>query len=86
MSRIAKAAAVTAAAGAVLAAGAGMASADSGAQGVGMGSPGVLSGNLLQVPVHMPVDVCGDTVDAVGLLNPAFGSSCPNISAHTGAA
>jgi hypothetical protein len=85
MSRIAKAAAVTAAAGAVLAAGAGMASADSGAQGAAVGSPGVLSGNLIQVPVHVPVNVCGNTVDVIGLLNPAFGNTCENVSAHIGA-
>jgi hypothetical protein len=82
MSRIAKAAAVTAAAGAVLAAGAGMASAEAGAQGAAVGSPGVLSGNLVQVPVHIPVNLCGNTVDAAGLLNPAFGNTCENISVH----
>ena len=78
MSRIAKAAAVTAAAGAVLAAGAGMASADSGAQGAAVGSPGVLSGNLIEVPVHVPVNACGNTVDVIGLLNPAFGNVAVN--------
>ncbi|MEU6854020.1 chaplin [Actinacidiphila alni] len=84
MSRIAKAAAVTAAAGAVLAAGAGMAVADSGAQGAAVGSPGVLSGNLVQVPVHVPVNVCGNTVDVIGLLNPAFGNTCANVSGDNG--
>ena len=83
MSRIAKAAAVTAAAGAVLAGGAGVAAADAGAQGAAVGSPGVLSGNLIQVPVHVPVNVCGNTIDVIGLLNPAFGNTCENISAHT---
>jgi hypothetical protein len=82
MSRIAKVAAVTAAAGAVLAAGAGIASADSGAQGAAVGSAGVLSGNPIQVPVHIPANVCGDTVDVVGLLNPAFGDPCENASVH----
>ncbi|WP_329177197.1 MULTISPECIES: chaplin [unclassified Streptomyces] len=81
MSRIAKAAAVTAAAGAVLAGGAGMAAADAGAAGAAVGSPGVLSGNLLQVPVHIPVNLCGNTIDVIGLLNPAFGNTCENISA-----
>ncbi|MFG1805248.1 chaplin [Streptomyces sp. NPDC049040] len=80
MSRIAKAAAVTAAAGAVLAAGAGMAAADSSAQGAAVGSPGVLSGNLVQAPVHVPVNVCGNTVNVVGLLNPALGNHCVNKS------
>lgn len=84
MSRIAKAAAVTAAAGAVLAGGAGMAAADAGAQGAAVGSPGVLSGNLVQVPVHVPVNVCGNSINVIGLLNPAFGNHCENISAHGG--
>ena len=84
MSRIAKAAAITAAAGAVLAGGAGVAAADAGAQGAAVGSPGVLSGNLVQVPVHVPVNVCGNTIDVIGLLNPAFGNQCYNVSSHGG--
>ncbi|MET9885524.1 chaplin [Streptomyces sp. NPDC006430] len=80
MSRIAKAVAVTAVAGSALAAGAGLAVADAGAQGAAVGSPGVLSGNLLQVPVHVPVNVCGNSVNAAGLLNPAFGNTCINQS------
>jgi hypothetical protein len=80
MSRIAKAAALTAAAGAALAAGAGVASANAGAAGAAVGSPGVLSGNLVQVPVHVPVNVCGNTVNVIGLLNPAFGNTCVNQS------
>jgi hypothetical protein len=82
MSRIAKAAAVTAAAGAVMSAGAGVAAADAGAGAAAVGSPGVLSGNVLQVPIHVPINVCGNTIDVVGLLNPAFGNQCHNISAH----
>jgi hypothetical protein len=80
MSRIAKAAAVLVSTGAVLAGGAGMAAADAGAEAAAIGSPGVLSGNLIQVPVHVPVNVCGNTVNVIGLLNPAFGNSCANIS------
>jgi hypothetical protein len=67
---------------AVLVGGAGMASAhgDSGAsaEGVAAHSPGVLSGNLVQVPVHVPVNVCGNTVNVIALLNPAFGNTCVN--------
>jgi hypothetical protein len=84
MSRIAKAAALTAAAGAALAAGAGVASADAGAGGAAVGSPGVVSGNLVQVPVHVPVNVCGNTIDVVGVLNPVFGNQCENSSSHDG--
>ncbi|WP_328775315.1 chaplin [Streptomyces goshikiensis] len=80
MSRIAKAFAITAVAGSAVAAGAGLAVADAGAQGAAIGSPGVLSGNLVQVPVHVPVNVCGNSVNIVGLLNPAFGNTCVNAS------
>ncbi|MFJ1606760.1 chaplin [Streptomyces sp. NPDC088253] len=82
MSRIAKAAGVALGTGAVVLSGAGLAMADAGAQGATVGSPGVLSGNLVQVPVHVPVNVCGNTVDVVGLLNPAFGNTCANVSHH----
>ncbi|MFD4571270.1 chaplin [Streptomyces sp. NPDC058417] len=84
MSRIAKAAVVALGAGAVMAGGAGLASADAGAQGAAVGSPGVLSGNLIQVPVNVPVNVCGNTIDVIGLLNPAFGNTCANVSDHGG--
>ncbi|RFU83480.1 chaplin [Streptomyces triticagri] len=78
MSRTARAVALSAVAAAALAGSAGIASADSGAQGTAVGSPGVLSGNLVQVPVHVPVNACGNTVDVIGLLNPAFGNACVN--------
>nr|WP_202484392.1 MULTISPECIES: chaplin [unclassified Streptomyces] len=52
--------------------------ADSGAEAIAAGSPGVLSGNVLQVPVHIPVNLCGNTVNVIGLLNPAFGNTCVN--------
>ncbi|MES4890261.1 chaplin [Streptomyces sp. NPDC096012] len=78
MARIAKAAAVVLGTGAVVISGAGLALADAGAHGAAAGSPGVLSGNLVQVPVHIPVNVCGNTIDVIGLLNPAFGNACAN--------
>ncbi|GGR89039.1 MULTISPECIES: chaplin [Streptomyces] len=73
-----KAALVLATAGLAAAGAAGSAAADSSAEGAAVGSPGVLSGNLAQVPVHIPVNVCGNTVNIVGLLNPAFGNVCVN--------
>ncbi|MEZ7003545.1 chaplin [Streptomyces sp. AD55] len=82
MSRIAKAAGVALGAGAVVLSGTGLAMADAGAQGAAVGSPGVLSGNVVQVPVHIPVNVCGNTVDVIGLLNPAFGNTCVNDGGH----
>ncbi|MER5875647.1 chaplin ChpG [Streptomyces sp. NPDC060235] len=78
MSRIAKGLALTSVAAAAVAGTAGIAAADSDAHGAAAHSPGVLSGNVLQVPVHIPVNVCGNTVNVVGLLNPAFGNTCVN--------
>ncbi|MEV6290054.1 chaplin family protein [Streptomyces sp. NPDC051896] len=52
--------------------------ADSNAHGTTDGSPGVLSGNSVQAPVNVPINVCGNSVDVVGALNPAFGNSCAN--------
>ncbi|WP_307618936.1 chaplin [Streptomyces sp. V3I7] len=52
--------------------------ADSSAAGAAKDSPGVASGNTVQLPVHVPVNVCGNTVNVVGLLNPAAGNKCAN--------
>ncbi len=49
-----------------------------GTQGVTDNSPGVLSGNSAQVPNNLPINLCGNTVDVIGLLNPAFGNTCTN--------
>ena len=46
--------------------------------GSSSGSPGVLSGNVVQVPVHVPVNVCGNTVNVIGVLNPTAGNTCVN--------
>jgi hypothetical protein len=78
MSRIAKGLALTTVAAAAVAGSAGLAVADAGAQAAAAHSPGVLSGNVVQVPVHVPVNVCGNTVNVIGLLNPAFGNTCVN--------
>ncbi len=75
---IKKIVAAAAATGGLVLAGAGLAVADAGAQGAAVHSPGVLSGNVVQVPVHVPVNVCGNTVSVIGLLNPAFGNTCVN--------
>ncbi|WP_338678201.1 chaplin [Streptomyces sp. SCSIO 30461] len=56
----------------------GAAHADSGAQGGAAGSPGLISGNTVQIPVHVPVNVCGNTVNVVGVLDPAIGNRCAN--------
>ncbi|MGP3984974.1 chaplin [Streptomyces sp. KR80] len=83
MSRIVKAAAVTAAAGAMLAGSAGAAAADAKAKGFAAHSPGVLSGNVVQIPIHIPINACGNKVIyLVGVLDPAFGNVCINDGHH----
>ncbi|MGV9885161.1 chaplin [Streptomyces sp. NPDC003006] len=81
MKNLKKAAAVTMVAGGLVAAGAGMASAHGGAEahGTAKNSPGVLSGNLVQAPVHVPVNACGNTITVIGALNPTFGNLCGNL-------
>ncbi|WP_367044745.1 chaplin [Streptomyces sp. Je 1-332] len=78
MSRTAKALALSTVAVAAMAGSAGVAAADSGAHGAAVNSPGVISGNAVQVPVHIPVNACGNTINVIGLLNPAFGNTCVN--------
>ncbi|MGW2813243.1 chaplin [Streptomyces sp. NPDC001415] len=64
----------------------GYAYADSNAGGSADSSPGVLAGNTVQLPVNVPVNVCGNTVDVLGLLNPSAGNTCANASGtHHGA-
>ncbi|MFI1563452.1 chaplin ChpH [Streptomyces sp. NPDC020490] len=75
---IKKVVAAAAATGGLVLAGAGLAVADSGAQGAAVHSPGVASGNVIQAPVHTQVNLCGNTVSVIGLLNPAFGNFCIN--------
>ncbi|WP_326019312.1 chaplin family protein [Streptomyces endophyticus] len=65
-----------AAASGVLAVTGGYAHADSSANGSSSDSPGVLSGNSVEAPVDVPVNACGNTINVVGLLNPASGNDC----------
>ncbi|MFB6679219.1 chaplin [Streptomyces sp. NPDC057684] len=78
MSRTAKAFVFSTVAAAALAGTAGVAAASTDAQGAAAHSPGVVSGNTVQVPVHVPVNLCSNTVDVIGLLNPTFGGRCAN--------
>ncbi|EHN79611.1 secreted protein, partial [Streptomyces coelicoflavus ZG0656] len=59
------------------------------ADGSSAGSPGLISGNTVQLPVDVPIDVCGNTVNVAGLLNPAAGNRCANgadtDASHSGA-
>lgn len=78
MSRITRALVLSSVAATAVAGATGIAAASSGADGAAANSPGVVSGNVIQVPIHLPVNVCGNTVNVIGLLNPAFGNTCLN--------
>ena len=78
MQKTKKLAALVAATGGLVMAGAGMANAEANAHGGAHNSPGLLSGNNVQVPVHIPVNACGITVSVIGILDQAFDNHCTN--------
>ncbi|MFE2427336.1 chaplin [Streptomyces sp. NPDC059373] len=84
MKRLSKAAVLTVAAGAAILGTAGGAVAHDGHSGASaeakaIGSPGVLSGNVIQVPVNVPINVCGNSIDLIlAIANPAIGNVCIN--------
>ncbi|MFI5829069.1 chaplin [Streptomyces sp. NPDC051578] len=78
MSRVLKSVAMALAAGALVVGGASAASADANAEGIAVGSPGVLSGNVVQIPIHVPINICGNSINVIGALNPAGGAVCVN--------
>ncbi|MBW5423333.1 DUF320 domain-containing protein [Streptomyces sp. BG9H] len=49
------------------------------AKGTAIASPGTGTGNLVQAPVHAHVNICGNSIAAVGALNPTQANTCePN--------
>ncbi|HEX4470863.1 MAG TPA: chaplin [Nocardioides sp.] len=40
------------------------------------GSPGTQSGSSEQAPMHIPVNICGNSVEVIGIDNPALGNTC----------
>ncbi|NBE54802.1 DUF320 domain-containing protein [Streptomyces sp. YC537] len=74
--------AMAVASAALLLGGAGAAVADPGpgasATGIAASSPGVASGNVLQIPVSVPINACGNSLNAIALLNPTGGNVCVN--------
>ncbi|PNE41687.1 MULTISPECIES: chaplin [Streptomyces] len=80
MNSVKKAALVLATTGLAVGAAAGSAFAHDGghAKGEAVNSPGVGSGNVVQAPVHVPVNVSGNSANVVGVLNPVFGNAAVN--------
>jgi LPXTG-motif cell wall-anchored protein len=68
------------AASGVLAGSASAALASTTATGESAGSPGIASGNTVQAPVDVPINVCGNSVNVLGLLNLNVGNHCANDS------
>lgn len=50
----------------------------SGAIGVASDSPGLLSGNVIQIPINVPVNVCGNDISILAALTSAEGNTCVN--------
>ncbi|EFL32250.1 secreted protein [Streptomyces viridochromogenes DSM 40736] len=50
------------------------------ASGIAKGSPGVGSGNVVQAPVDVPLNVCGNSVDGLAVFNEAAKNDCENNS------
>ncbi|HEU5355475.1 MAG TPA: chaplin [Mycobacterium sp.] len=73
-----KLAVLTAATSGVVLAGAGAAMADTSADGSATNSPGIVSGNNTQIPVHIPVNVTGNGVNIIGLLDSVFDNHSEN--------
>jgi hypothetical protein len=45
-------------------------------------SPGFLSGNVIQAPANIPINLCGNSIDVIGLVNPTFGNVCENHNSN----
>lgn len=43
---------------------------------VSLPNPGVLFGNVIQIPIDVNANVCGNTINVIDLLNPVFGNEC----------
>lgn len=49
-----------------------------GAIGGAIGSPGILSGNNIQVPINLGLNVCGDNIGILSALLETEGTVCVN--------
>jgi hypothetical protein len=43
-------------------------------------SPGFLSGDVIQAPLNIPVNLVGNSVNVIGVGNPTFGNEGTNTS------
>ncbi|WP_034268955.1 chaplin [Actinospica robiniae] len=54
----------------------------SSAHGAAKDSPGAVSGNLVQAPIDVPVNICGNSASGVGVGDAAFDNTCSNGGGH----
>ncbi|MEU2869394.1 chaplin [Streptomyces olivoreticuli] len=48
-----------------------------GAPTVATHNPGLVTGNIIQIPIKLRPNICGNTIDVIlGLANPASGRAC----------
>ncbi|MFF8607350.1 chaplin [Streptomyces sp. NPDC015346] len=78
MSRIAKAVVLSVGVAASVAGATGVAFAHSDSGAAAMNSGGLVAGNVIQIPIHLPINLCGNTVNVIGALNPTWGNTCVN--------
>ncbi|GGO81132.1 chaplin [Wenjunlia tyrosinilytica] len=78
MFSVKKTALCLATAGLAVLASSGAAFADAEAEGFAANSPGFLSGNNVQIPINIPINVCGNDLGVGNLLSPTFGTTCIN--------
>ncbi|KAI1285121.1 hypothetical protein EDD11_001058 [Mortierella claussenii] len=45
-------------------------------------SPGFISGNVVDIPINVPINACGDSIDIIGLVNPTSGNVCEQKEEH----
>lgn len=57
-------------------AGTASAGAEAEAIAIAIGSPGVLSGDVVQIPIDIDANICGNSVNFIGVFNPAIGNRC----------
>jgi small secreted domain DUF320 len=74
-----KATAMVAGTAALVMAGAGAASANAEGDSAAVESPGVVSGNNIVVPIHIPINLCGNSINIIGFINPTWGNVCLNL-------
>jgi hypothetical protein len=75
-----KALAVAAVTVGIMCTGVGAASANSGTTGSTTNSGGVLSGDVIQIPIDIGTNICGNSINVIGIGNWVFGNACSTVS------